>query len=302
MNLKRISIKPLTPLFFVLIFLPAIAGAVSIWDGTGPPEGPTCNVGGPCGFCDALKVVKNIITFLFEIAIPIAVVMIVYGAIRMMLAGGSSENVSASRKIMTNAFMGLVIALGAWIIVNTILHILSPGGVNLPWNQINCEAARVQTIPPPPGGGILPPPPPQAGAFNEQAARAELSGAGITVNKSPCPPGVPFQQVAGGCTSLEGIRASTIRSAVDLKNDCACSVIVTGGTELGHAGGSESHASGAKLDFQRNSALDNFIETHYQYVGLRSDGARLYRTPNGAVFAKEHDHWDTKGWEGTFPS
>lgn len=298
MNLKRISIKPLILLFFVVIFLPAIAGAASIWDGTGPPEGPTCNIGGPCGFCDALKVVKNIITFLFEIAIPIAVAMIVYGAIRMMIAGGSKENVSASKKIMTNAFMGMVIALGAWIIVNTILHILSPGGVSLPWNQINCTTARVQTTPPPPGS-ISPPPPPQAGAFSEQGARAELSGAGITVNKNPCPPDIPFQEVPGGCTSLHGIRASTIRSAIDLKNDCGCSVVVTGGTELGHAGGSESHASGAKLDFQRNPALDNFIETNYQYVGVRSDGARLYRAPSGAVFAKEHDHWDAKGWEVT---
>ncbi len=126
--------------FIIAIYLlpfAASAAFTNIWDGT------SCAAGGggptePCTFCDALVVIRNIVTLLFEIAIPLTTVMIVWGALRLMLAAGSEENVRSGRTIITNAVTGLVISLAAWVIVNTILHILT-GRVNFPWNQINCS-------------------------------------------------------------------------------------------------------------------------------------------------------------------
>lgn len=134
---KRLVVLVLFACISILALLPFTASA-NIWDKTGPPGGPTCNIGGPCTFCDALKVIHNIIMFMFEIAIPLAVAMIVYGAIRFMIAGGNENNVKEARKIMMNAFIGMLIALGAWIIVNTLLHILT-GKANFPWNNISCS-------------------------------------------------------------------------------------------------------------------------------------------------------------------
>jgi len=108
-----------------------------LWKGTGK-GGKTCNVAGPCDFCDALIVTKNAITFLFEIAVPITVAMIAYGAIRMMIAAGNEEQVKNARQIMTSAVVGLVIVLAAWIIVNTILHLLAKDPTVAVWNEITC--------------------------------------------------------------------------------------------------------------------------------------------------------------------
>ncbi len=130
----------ITFLLFIVFSLPLATSAAiftGIWDGA------SCAAGGngptePCSFCDALVVIRNIVTLLFEIAIPLATAMIVYGAIRLMLAGGSEENVKKSKATITNAVTGLVIALAAWVIVNSILHILT-GRADFPWNQINCS-------------------------------------------------------------------------------------------------------------------------------------------------------------------
>jgi hypothetical protein len=109
----------------------------NIWRGTGK-GGETCNVGGPCNLCDALIVVQNVVTLLFTLATPLAVGMIIYGAIRLMIAGGSKEQMSSAKKIITNAVLGLIIALSAWVIVNEVLHLLT-GRLNYPWADITCS-------------------------------------------------------------------------------------------------------------------------------------------------------------------
>ena len=126
---------------FTAFTYPAHAAALTdgLWKGTscapggGVGTGPTSS----CSFCDGIIVTQNIIGILFEIAFPIAVGMIVYGAIRLMLAGGSESNVSSGKEIITNAIIGLVIALCAWVIVNEVLHLLT-GDINLPWSTITC--------------------------------------------------------------------------------------------------------------------------------------------------------------------
>ncbi|MCP6720141.1 MAG: pilin [Patescibacteria group bacterium] len=126
-------------LFIVFPLFPGVASAqLNIWEDTGQPGRATCNIDGPCTFCDALKVTSNVVQLLFQVAIPIAVAMIIYGALRLMFAGGSQERITQSRKIMTSAVIGLIIALSAWIIVNTLLHVLT-GNPSFPWNEITCS-------------------------------------------------------------------------------------------------------------------------------------------------------------------
>ena len=136
--MKKVFTKILLSTFYFLLSVRFASAQLNIWEGTGE-GGVTCNVGGPCSFCDALKVTSNIVQLLFQIAIPIAVAMIIYGALRLMFAGGSTERVTQSRKIMTSAVIGLIIALSAWIIVNTLLHVLT-GNPSFPWNEITCSS------------------------------------------------------------------------------------------------------------------------------------------------------------------
>ncbi|MEU7862283.1 hypothetical protein [Nonomuraea sp. NPDC049141] len=94
------------------------------------------------------------------------------------------------------------------------------------------------------------------------------------------------------CTSLEEVRTSTITRMIELKRQSGCPIMVTGGTETGHAPGRYSHSKGYKLDITHNSCIDRYITKKNEKSGTRGDGAALYRSPSGTVFADEIDHWD----------
>ncbi|GAA3409868.1 hypothetical protein GCM10018952_12180 [Streptosporangium vulgare] len=96
------------------------------------------------------------------------------------------------------------------------------------------------------------------------------------------------------CTSLEAVRSSTVSSAIDLKRRSGCPLVVTGGTEVGHAPGPYSHYEGYKLDIKPNACVNRYITKNYPPQGVRGDGARLYgqSATSGPLFAREADHWD----------
>lgn len=130
----------LAPLFFGIISAQEspIVGSTGIWKGTqcaanSPTGGPT----EACGFCDAIVVTTNIITYLWELCLIIAVGMIVYGALRLVLSAGSPKNIEAGKKAITLAITGLAIALGAWIIINTLLSLLT-GNPTFKWWDVQC--------------------------------------------------------------------------------------------------------------------------------------------------------------------
>ncbi|GAA2375039.1 hypothetical protein GCM10010404_33280 [Nonomuraea africana] len=94
------------------------------------------------------------------------------------------------------------------------------------------------------------------------------------------------------CTSMQAIRSETLVGVIDLKRESGCPVVVTGGTEAGHAPGAFSHAAGYKIDIRHNKCVDRHITKKYPRAGVRSDGSALYRSASGDIFASESDHWD----------
>ncbi|MFC4530806.1 hypothetical protein [Sphaerisporangium dianthi] len=96
------------------------------------------------------------------------------------------------------------------------------------------------------------------------------------------------------CTSLATVRLQTLWGLVNLKRRSGCDVLVTGGTETGHAGGRYSHGKGYKIDIAHNRCIDRFIRSRHQ-GRVRGDGARLYyeKRPQGhTIYADEPSHWD----------
>ncbi|MCX6749728.1 MAG: Hint domain-containing protein [Candidatus Pacearchaeota archaeon] len=109
---------------------------------------------------------------------------------------------------------------------------------------------------------------------------------------------------------LQGVHEATLSEIVNLKTECSrvvedCVVVITSATDGSHAEGTYSHANGYKVDLRiTNSNLNNYIENHFDYIGLRSsDNARQYRhTINSnlyAIYAREAAsssntgaHWD----------
>ncbi|GES01157.1 hypothetical protein Acor_32210 [Acrocarpospora corrugata] len=94
------------------------------------------------------------------------------------------------------------------------------------------------------------------------------------------------------CTSLHSIRYGTLMKTIDLKRHSHCRIIITGGTETGHAPGAYSHGNGYKVDIKHNSCVDSYITRNYRFYRVRGDGAKLYRSPDDDIYAREPDHWD----------
>ncbi|NCN52944.1 hypothetical protein GW950_00590 [Candidatus Wolfebacteria bacterium] len=91
-----------------------------------------------CNLCDLLVLVNNLITFMIEATIALAALFFAYGAFTMILAGGSPDNVNKGKESMFTAIKGVVVILTAWLILGTIIQMLSGSSSPLPWNEIKC--------------------------------------------------------------------------------------------------------------------------------------------------------------------
>lgn len=101
------------------------------------PSGFTAPSGGlvPCGnpgqaqctFNDVIAVISNLINYIFVGIVPIATVMFVIIGTQYMLSGGNIELKSLMKERLGNLILGIVIVLGAWLLIATILRVL---GVN----------------------------------------------------------------------------------------------------------------------------------------------------------------------------
>jgi hypothetical protein len=94
------------------------------------------------------------------------------------------------------------------------------------------------------------------------------------------------------CTSLQGIRRGSIDGLIAFKRRSRCRIIVSGGTELGHARGRFSHWNGYKIDVLPNRCVNRYITARFRHIGVRGDGAPLYRSRSGGIYADEGSHWD----------
>lgn len=94
------------------------------------------------------------------------------------------------------------------------------------------------------------------------------------------------------CTSFDQINDTTVNGIITLKRASGCAMTITGGTETGHASGTYSHWNGFKVDISFSTCIGNYIVNNFTYQGKRGDGAPLYKSAAGNLYAKESNHWD----------
>ena len=117
---KKLFVSVLIVLFFAPLFISAQGGLV-------PCKGTDCT------FCDLIKLVENIVNFLWSLAAVVAGAMLVYGGFIMMTAGGDQGKVKEGKGIITQALIGFIIMFVAWILINLVLSVIATGEVSLRW-------------------------------------------------------------------------------------------------------------------------------------------------------------------------
>ncbi|KAH6888860.1 hypothetical protein BKA70DRAFT_1330931 [Coprinopsis sp. MPI-PUGE-AT-0042] len=125
--------------------------------------------------------------------------------------------------------------------------------------------------------------------LTQSAAASRLTAAGITASSS----GGCTDRTNPTCTSYAGILSGTVDGAITLKGACACTLIITGGTEVGHStSGTMRHDNGYKVDFRKNTALNNYITGTFTRIANRGDGFPQWRSAAGNTYCDEGNHWD----------
>jgi len=149
----------------------ALERAITDAEAVPPPPGPACRVETPdlwpigywgsfpsllpcggstgidcleCGICGLLMLGQRIIYVMISaIIFVIAPIRFLWGGFLILVSRGSSESVGRGKKMIYNTVIGLLIGMGAFLIVQTFLWLLGGAGLandqKLGWPTINCQ-------------------------------------------------------------------------------------------------------------------------------------------------------------------
>ncbi len=274
-----------TVLVAILFFIPAI----TIAHGLGFV---TCN-GTDCSACHLADLANILIKWLFGIFFLVFAGLMTIAGFGLVTSGGNQSALEAAKSKFTNAIIGLIIMMAAWLIVDTIMRgLMKTGDGSIdgwgPWSEVKCmrqtnvaqwSRTGSDTIDP----GIITPPAAPSGSASHDAAVAKL-GNEFTISSS----GNCSDRTRKECTSLDGIREKTLDRIMELQDKVGINLTITGGTEAGHAAGPHSHANGYKIDLRPEPRLNNYIEANFTKVS----GSK-WKDSNGNIYYRhEPDHWD----------
>jgi hypothetical protein len=207
--------------------------------------------------------------------------MIMFGGIKYMSTDAFSGK-SEARGTIENAIWGLVLAISAWLILNTINPNLTNFNLSIPVQPIAPPSAAPGT-----GGGTAMTPTEIAA---DAAVRNSLPS-GVTA-AGPC-----LNGGTTGCVNLNGISSRVISGVGALQVACKCNVVITGGTEGGHT----SHSGGNTIDISPSADINTAIagkailKSCGGYTGTGAyNGAYLWEAKGatcGGQFPSSADHW-----------
>ena len=119
----------------------------------GPYNAPTglvssCN-GPNCQACNLVDLIQNVINYAIGLSIPIAMALFAYAGVLYFTESANPHGIETAKKIFRSALVGFIVALGAYLIVNTILHSIlntntAQGGfAEGSWFTIQCTGTGV---------------------------------------------------------------------------------------------------------------------------------------------------------------
>jgi hypothetical protein len=102
---------------------------------------PCSGVG--CSACDFVVMANTITKWLIGISFIFFAVLCVIAGTKMITSGGNPSALTDAKKSLTNAFIGLIIIMAAWLAVDTLLRGLLKGNNGQiegygPWSQVQC--------------------------------------------------------------------------------------------------------------------------------------------------------------------
>jgi hypothetical protein len=82
-----------------------------------------------CGLTQMLEVVVNVSSLIVAMTGSVALLMFTVGGLMFIASAGNQERVQKGKAILQAAVIGIVLVLGAWMIINVIILALTKGDV-----------------------------------------------------------------------------------------------------------------------------------------------------------------------------
>jgi len=121
----------------------------------------------PNDLCHLIKTGQNAIAFGRDLMLVVfAPLLFAYGAIKIMISRGSPEKLGEGKKIVTGTVVGILLGLGAFLIINAFVALIGAQFSNSPtntWYQFDCTGSIIPKPTPPQASGGSTNPPPQNG-------------------------------------------------------------------------------------------------------------------------------------------
>ena len=134
----RIIVRAFPIPVFVAVFL-LLPGA-EVYAGPGgfvPCEGTECSA------CDLVTLIQRLLVWLIGIIFVIFAVLLAVAGFGLVTSGGNQTALSDAKSKFTNALIGIVIVLAAWLMVDTLMRAILPGDTGTisgwgPWMEVQC--------------------------------------------------------------------------------------------------------------------------------------------------------------------
>ncbi len=260
---------------------------------------PGIGDGGSNGKTTLETYLPNIFNLMVGIAAALAFIMITWGGVTYATSDALSTK-SEGKNYIENAVWGLLLVIGAWVILNTINPQILNFDLVLPKSNIQ-TAPGVSVGGGGSGGGgqALP------GYVMSDAQIADHiknknklyndSGGKINTNTTePCK-----TRATTGCTNLNDLPGTAITGILQTQKDCGnCSILITGGTEGGHV----THGPGkSAVDFRPSSELTGLLGVDGANPGMSNYQKLPQKTLSNGQ--KVTFMWETNPphWHVTFP-
>lgn len=95
--------------------------------------------------CKFGELIQNIINYAVLLSIPLVAVLVGYAGFLYFTSGANPSNVAKAKSIFATAFIGFLVAISGWLIINTILHaLISPSYMSSgSWFRVECVGGRL---------------------------------------------------------------------------------------------------------------------------------------------------------------
>ncbi len=141
MSLASLFVRTLSLLTISFLVLSVFAFPSTSFAQDPGPAGLVVCEGPECNFCHLVQQIDVVVDWIVTISTIFVALVLIYAGFKLVFSGGNQAAYAKAKVFFVNALIGLVLLLGAWTIVDTVLKALTVSGGGTYW-----EALRGQNI------------------------------------------------------------------------------------------------------------------------------------------------------------